>query len=556
MAGSHPAPPRPSLTKLFKNTKKLIKLFYALQERIMSDHIISFITFTPLFGALVFTVSNFFEQKHIEKDIKKHLKKYNDTLASLVSIGATLLPLTLLVYWIFGAKTGLIQLPTMETTKWIDSFSMNYEVGIDGFNILPALLIVVLFPVLMAFEKDKGINFRGIASLLLILETSLLGALFSQNLFLLFFFWMFSSVPLCFLIGLWGGNERGDAAFKTMIYSSVGNALFFAALILIYHYSLDSLAPPSFSFGALQNNHLRDKTFTFFGRELNVSRLAFWLLCVGLVLRAPLWPAHSWFLRISEQAKSTVFITFPAVVFPVLMCIFIRVSYQIFPQTLYEASRLIFIAGGLSSIFGVLGALTQTEIRKIIAYLCLSEFGLIVLGFASFNEMAVVGIILQMFSFGISIGGLGILLGIFLDRVVDHNNPKRPEEGISGLVHVVPWFSLMFAFFICSLLGFPGFSGFIGNSLILFGSFSRYLWSLVLLGFILLFFMYCLFSIYRRIFFGEALGFNKNVFDLSSKEKAYLIPLVGTSLLLGVYPKPLLELIKPTVMQYMAQVLK
>ncbi|MEK7692041.1 MAG: proton-conducting transporter membrane subunit, partial [Bdellovibrionota bacterium] len=195
-----------------------------------------------------------------------------------------------------------------ESAAWMGSYSIAYEMGVDGLSAIPILLVSILFPVLIAFEWERKSGARGMHGLLLLLQTALLGALCAQDLFLLFFFWAMSVLPVYFLIGIWGGEGRETAAFRSIISASVGNALFFSALILVY-YSVD---PHTFSLRGLSQARLDEKVVVIMGRDFHVSRLAFLLVCGGLVLRTPILPFHCWFTSVCREAPPSVAVALAA----------------------------------------------------------------------------------------------------------------------------------------------------------------------------------------------------------------------------------------------------
>ncbi len=494
-------------------------------------YVLNLILWLPLIAALILTAARFFSFDGIS------------ALAPRLCFWASFLAFVLLLFLVSSCLMDG-DLRIHEEMTWISAFSVRYSVGLDGLNVLPAVLIAFIFPVLLFSENKGEKGLTGIHELMLVLQSSLFGVLFSQDLFLMFFFWVFSSLPFIFFVGIWGGEKKEEAVSVATVYSSLGNAFFLAALVLIYHYSFEV---HSFSFKELSENELRTKTLEIFGRGFNVSNLSFLLLCLGLALRGPLWPTHRWFLKAAEQSPPSVLVALSSASFPVLIFIFVKVAYLVFPKTFYEFSSLIVLLGALNVFWGTVNCLLQKDMRHLFAYLCSMEVGFILMGSSSFNSMAVIGAFYQLVSIGVALAGLGLILGVFLKRDASFHE-------LGGLMQRAPRLLFVFAVVLCSIVGFPGFGSFVGHGLVVVGSFSVYPWIVLLMCGALIFAMYFLFSLFKKIFLGNLSTAGSGFVDLSRSEGVYFFSIVATLLFLGVFPKPFLDLIKPAVYLFLPKV--
>ena len=498
----------------------------------MNHHLISLTLILPLLGALLQTVVQTPRSRWV-------------ALASSVSASICA------VILIASMQSQNPDLQFTESFPWVGSYAISYDMAVDGLSVLLILLIAILFPVLIASEWDQKTGVRGMHGLLLLLQTSLGGAVGAQDLFLQFFFWGLSALPLYFLVGIWGGENREKAAFKAMVAGSIGNALIFSALVLIY-YSLD---PHTFSLRELAGAKLAGKEFSFLGFELPVSGVAFVLMSAGLAMRAPIWPLHGWFTEVSQEAPSSVFVALCAGVVPVAMYLFVRYCYVLFPETLTSAYHWIVGVGILNLLMGGICAVAQKGLRRLLAFVCLSEVGLILTGVGSLSAVGVVGAAYQILIIGLGLAGLGLVSGIIAERTgsamfMDENGKRL----LGGIVTQAPVVSVIAGVVVASLLGFPGFGGFVGHALIIIGSYSIHPLTIVISGGALLLASYYLFTMYRFIFLGSVTGDSASFQDLTIREKAYMFPIVLSLLFFGLYPKPLIDLIRPTVLTVLSAV--
>jgi NADH-quinone oxidoreductase subunit M len=433
---------------------------------------------------------------------------------------------------------------------WVGSYAITYDVSIDGLNVLLVLLVALIFPILIAAEWDRKQGARGMHGLLLVLQTAFFGALCAQDMFVQFFFWTMSTLPFYFLIGIWGGQNRERAASHTIVANSIGSAFIFAALILVY-YSVD---PHSFSFHELVGSKLSAKMFDLGGLEFSVGPVAFVLISIGLALRTPIWPFHGWFIEVAQEAPPSVFVALCAVSVPVATYIFVKLCYTLFPETLGEYVRWIQLVGLVNLLVCGITAVAQKDLRRLMAFLCLSEVGLIFLGVGSLNSIGIVGAAYQQLVLGMGLAGFGLFTGIIETRVGhDRFADADGKRVLGGLVSRAPTISLLSGVLMASLLGFPGLGGFVGHAMIVIGSYAIHPVVVLFVGAALLLGIYCLFNMYKLVFLGT--GEPDAVFaDLNLRERAYLAPVILGLLLFGLYPKPFIEMVRPAVLTLLSTI--
>ena len=498
----------------------------------MSHHLISFVVFVPLLGAI--------------------LQLFVPTPKSQwLALGSSLAASFCAFLLVIGMKGEVPEIQSGEYFSWVSTYAIGYEMGIDGLNALLVLLIAILFPVLISSEWQQKVGVKGLQGLFLILQSALFGAVCAQDLFLQFFFWGLSALPVYFLVGIWGGAQRERASFRMFIASALGDALIFTALVLIY-YSVD---PHSFSLKELSKGGLAEKTFGLFGWGFSVSTISFLLVSLGLCLRIPIWPFHGWFTEVAEEAPPSVFVALSAGIVPVGTYVFARMSYTLFPETVRVVFPYIVGVGILNLVMGGLCAVTQRGLKRLLAFLCLSEVGLVLMGIGSLNPVGVVGAVYEQMILGLALAGFGLVSGIIIDRTgLSEFIDQGYRRTLGGIVIQAPWISIVAAVVLASLLGFPGLGGFVGHSLIIIGSFTVRPFTILVASGSLLLASYYLFIMYRHIFLGESQKSTAHFHDLTLREKVYLLPVVISLLFFGLYPKPLVELIRPTVITLLSSV--
>lgn len=501
----------------------------------MNNHLISLTIFFPLLGAVLLAI------------VPTAGSTRNRGIALITSLAASICAVIL----VMSMQTQVAELQAVEILPWVGSYSISYDMAIDGLNALLVLLLAILFPVLIASEWNQKTGARGMHGLFLILQSSLFGAVCAQDLFLQFFFWGLSALPFYFLVGIWGGPNREKAAFRSIVAASLGDALIFAALVFIYY----SVEPHSFSLRELAGGRLAGKTFDFLGNILPVSNVAFALMGIGLSLRAPIWPLHGWFTEVAKEAPFSVFVALAAGTVPVAIYIFIKICYLLFPEILSNVSGIIVTVGAVNLVMGGLCAVAQKGLRPLLAFICISEVGLVMMGVGSLSSSGLLGAVYHELILGLGLTGFGLFAGLISERT-GHSEflNARGERTFGGIATLAPGITVVAGLVVVSLLGFPGLGGFVGHALVIIGSYSIHPLTVVVAGGALLLASSYLFSMYRCVFLGEPAAGFKAFPDLTVRERTYLFPVVMCLIVFGVYPKPLIELIRPTVLTLLSTV--
>ena len=503
----------------------------------MSNHLISWIIVLPVLGALIQSV---LPNARSDFGYARWTALGSSTLAGLLGIAL-----------VSSMSAGTSDPQAFESWPWVGAYSISYQVGIDGLNVVGVILASVLFPALIAAEWKQSSGQRGMNGLFLLLQASIFGTYLAQDLFLQFFFWAMTAIPFYFLIGIWGGEHRETAAFRTTVSASLGNAFVFLALILVF-YSVD---PHTFSLAELSGGKLTQDKLSLLGIEIPIAACAFALVSAGVMLRMPIWPLHGWFTAAAEEAPPSALVALAGAVVPASVYLFIRLAYSLFPDMLHDASQWIVIIGVVNLVMGGLSAVSQSSLRGLMAFLCLGQVGLTLLGVGSLNSAGLVGAVYQTLTFGLGIAGFGLLAGMMIERTgqAEFLNEKG-QRVFGGIALKAPMVALIAGVLISSLLGIPGVGGFVGQALVMVGTYSVHPATVLVIAGSFVIGAYCLMMVYRWIFLGKAATDVRDFPDLTWRERACLLPIVGGLLVLGVYPKPLLELVRPTVLTLLSTV--
>jgi NADH-quinone oxidoreductase subunit M len=358
----------------------------------------------------------------------------------------------------------------------------------------------------------------------------------------LFFFWSLSSLPVFFLVGIWGGTKKEQAAFRVLVTNTLGNTLLFAAFVLIY-YAKD---PHTFLIRELiTSGGIPQKLISVAGVDVGISEVAFLFVCLGLALRAPVWPLHGWFSQLAHEAPPSVFVAVSAVSVPVAVMIFARLSNLLFPQIMSAGAAWVLGAGVLNLLVGSVAILSQRRLSALVAHLSLAHLGLALVGLGSQNASAMVGVIYHQLGFGLALAAFGLLLGGLSLRagILDLSGSSE------GLAERAPTAAAITGLAMGCFIGVPGLSGFVGQSLIVMGGYASHPAVLFIVGCTTLLIAYSLFGMFRQLFLGGAdrsEGSDTRGGELPPRERLFLIPLVALIVLLGFYPKPFIDWVRPT----------
>ncbi|MGH7824345.1 MAG: NADH-quinone oxidoreductase subunit M [Candidatus Binatia bacterium] len=438
---------------------------------------------------------------------------------------------SLKVFGQFQGGKGEMQL--IERAPWMPVYGIEYIVGIDGISLFLVLLTTFLMPLAILAswpvkEKIKEYHF-----FMLVLETGMLGALVALDLFLFYVFWEVMLVPMYFLIGVWGGARRIYAAVKFVVYTMAGSLLMLVAIIYLATRHAHVTQALSFNLLQIYNLHLP------FSEQLWLF-LAF---ALSFAIKVPLFPFHTWLPDAHVEAPTAGSVILAAILLKMGTYGFLRFAIPLFPDAALAAAPYIIALAVAGIIYGAVVAMMQADLKKLVAYSSVSHLGFVMLGLFVFNIQGVQGSVYQMLNHGLSTGALFLLVGMIYDR-----RHTRLIDDFGGLWKPLPIFSAFLLVVTLSSIGLPGLNGFVGEFLILLGAFTVVpVWAAAAATGVILGAIYMLWM-YRRVIFGPVThAENQNLEDLNAREIFILAPIVALILIMGVYPQPFLDRMKPSV---------
>ena len=426
-----------------------------------------------------------------------------------------------------GFQTGNELLYQKKT--WITGLGISYHIGIDGISLWLILLTTFLTPVciLAAWNSvEKGLS--GFMMSLLALETGMLGVFCSLDLFLFFVFWESMLIPMYFLIGIWGGERRIYATIKFVLYTMAGSALMLVGILALY-----------FEHGSNLVTLIEvDGTFT----HDNLLFLAFF---IAFAIKVPLFPFHTWLPDAHVEAPTVGSVILAGVLLKMGTYGIIRFCLPLFPQAAADHTPWIVTLAVIGIIYGALVAMVQPDLKKLVAYSSVSHLGFVVLGLFSQNHDAIQGSVLQMVNHGLSTGALFLLVGMIYER-----RHSRMIVDFGGLAKRMPIFAAIFLIVTLSSIGLPGLNGFVGEFMILLGSFVKGAFSRWYVVFattgVILAAVYMLWM-FQRVMFGKLDKTNESLPDLNSREIAVLVPILVFIVWIGVFPNTFLKPMETSV---------
>jgi NADH-quinone oxidoreductase subunit M len=425
----------------------------------METHLISWIILVPWIGALL--------QGVLSGRIQTSLR----AVALVSSISASLLACVAVFQIPLGSTTAV----DVEQLPWVGAFSISYQVGLDGLSAPFFLLVSIVFPLLLVLEWNQKFGQRGLGALLLILQGAFFGAIASRDLFLQFFFWSLTVLPMYFLMGIWGGEKREISAFRSAVMSSVSNGLVLGALVLVFY----AISPHAFSLEAFEGARLANVTIEVFDVPIAVSSLGFGLIFVGLAMRMAVWPFHGWLKLSAEESAPSVVVIQSAIVVPLSAFLLMRWSYGVFPDVVKKVAPALLGLGSLSLLMATLGCLAQNNLRGMVVYLRVMATGMTLMGMGSLDSRGLVGAVYQEFVMSLALAGFGSFAGMYKNKV--GNDRFRGEGAIRAISYIAPAATVLMSLLLGGLIAVPGTGTFISSALLVIGTFiSNPLWVLVI----------------------------------------------------------------------------
>ena len=420
-----------------------------------------------------------------------------------------------------------------------DSLDIKYIVGIDGLNILLVMLTTLLGPIVVLSSWTYiGTQHKGYYTLLLVLQTGITGVFCAFDLFLFYIFFELTLIPMYFIIGIWGGEERIYAAVKFVIYTLVGSLLMLVAILYLGY-----AAGEAVNGGVFTTDWY---TLLSYNIPLGAQTWMFFLFALSFAIKVPLFPLHTWLPDAHVQAPTGGSVILAGVLLKMGTYGLVRFCLPFFPNAAQEYAMLFAVLAVIGIIYGALVARVQPDAKSLVAYSSVSHLGFVVLGIFAFTTEAMQGAVIQMVNHGISTGALFLIVGMLYER-----RHTRLMEDYGGLATSVPILTTFMIFSVLASAGLPGLNGFVGEFMILLGTFqSEVLNSPVIVGLattgVILAAVYLLHMVYRT-FFGELTDeANATMPDMNMREFALMTPLAILMLVMGFFPTPFLKQMEPS----------
>ena len=476
------------------------------------------VTFFPLIGILVLLLL----RKDQETAIKRVAMAFS-TITFILSLG--------LLFGGFDFNKAGFQF--VDNQPWIPAWDIRYHVGVDGISILLVLLTTLLMPIaILSSWTAIHDRLKEYMIFMLLLETAMVGVFVSLDLFLFYVFWEFSLVPMYFLIGIWGGPRRVYAAIKFFLYTMTGSILMLLAILWL-----------GTNGGTFDLVELLENNAWLAGAPQMALFIGF---AAAFAIKVPLWPLHSWLPDAHVEAPTAGSVILAGVLLKLGGYGFIRFALPLFPDAAQTWAPAIIVLSLIAIIYGAIVALVQPDLKRLVAYSSVSHMGFVTLGIFVFTEQGLQGAVLQMINHGLITGALFLLVGVIYERTHDRTIAK-----MSGLGARVPVYAAFFGFFVFASVGLPGLSGFVGEFLTLIGTFAVQPWAAVVATFVMILAAGYLLWMFQRVAFGPLSDFLRNLghhlSDMTAIEVLTLAPLAALTLIFGLFPGLLLDLIQGPV---------
>ncbi|HWJ98388.1 MAG TPA: NADH-quinone oxidoreductase subunit M [Acidimicrobiales bacterium] len=478
--------------------------------------LLSFLVLTPVFGALVVAL--------ISKR-RPELTKQAAVLFSLVT-GA----LAVGVVVLFDKHVPGFQL--VDDVQWLKNPDISWKLGVDGISLWLVALTGLLFPIAMLGAPPHGDD-KPFYAWLLVLEAGCLGAFLALDTFLFFVFFEIVLVPMYFLISGWGYGERKYAATKFFLYTMFGSAFMLVGTVALSYLHAKG-GPVTFDLQVLADHQgvLAQST----------ARWLFVSFAIAFAVKVPIFPVHTWLPDAHTQAPTAGSVILAGVLLKLGTYGFLRYGLYLFPEASAWAAPGMVTLGVIGIIYGAVCATMQKDLKRLVAYSSVAHMGFIVLGIFAITRQALNGSVLQMVNHGVSTGALFLLVGFIYER-----RHTREIAELKGLQKPAPKMAAVFTLVMLSSIGLPGLNGFVGEFLILIGSFLTVRWwAVVAVTGVILAALYLLWA-YQRVFHGEPDGDNKTFKDITFTEGLVMAPLLLLIVFMGLFPKPFLDRIEPSV---------
>jgi NADH-quinone oxidoreductase subunit M len=480
-------------------------------------------TFLPLLGALMVLAGG---------------RGLKDPAARWVALGASLATfiVSLVVLGRFDPSAPEA-FQMVEQARWVESIGLSYTVGVDGVSLWMVLLTTFLFPISILASWTVTKDVRRFLAAMLALETAVVGTFVALDLLLFFLFFEALLVPMYLLIGGWGGQRRIYAAIKFFLFTMAGSAFLLVAILFLYAQGDGA----SFRYDVMLE--------VASDLPVTTARWLFLAFFVAFAVKVPLVPLHTWLPDAHTEAPTAGSVLLAALLLKVGTYGLIRFNLMLFPDASEYFATFVGVIAVIGIVYGAANALVQSDIKRLVAYSSVSHLGFVVLGVFAFTQQSVTGGVLQMVNHGLATGALFLLVGMVYERT-----HTRDLAEMGGLASVMPWLMGAFLFTTFASAGLPGLNGFVGEFLVIVGTFAVSSWFGALAATaVVLAAIYLLWS-YQRMAYGPVREEHRSLPDLNLREVVVLAPVLALLLVFGVAPSLLTDRIDPATEAVIARV--
>ncbi len=457
-----------------------------------------------------------------------------------VAVLTTLVVAVLSVLVLVAFDTADAGFQFTERYPWIDDFGIAWYLGVDGISLFLVVLTGLLFPIAVIGVRPHH-DPKAYLAWLLLLEAGCLGVFVALDLFVFFVMFEIVLVPMYFLIGGWGYGERVYAALKFFLFTMLGSAFMLVGILAVAFLHERATGVLTFDLVVLAEAQGAIAATT--------ARWLFLAFAIAFAVKVPVFPLHTWLPDAHTQAPTAGSVILAGVMLKLGTYGFLRFGLYLFPEAAAYFAPALVTLGVVGIIYGAVVAAMQRDLKRLVAYSSVAHLGFIVLGTFAFTTPALSGGVMQMVNHGISTGALFLLVGMISDR-----RHTREISKLNGLQKAAPLLAGVFTVVMLSSIGLPGLNNFVGEFLVLIGSFpTRRWWTVVATVGVILAAVYLLWA-YQRVFHGVPDGENASTPDMTRRELAVMAPLLAAMVFLGVYPKPVLDRIEPAVDRLIAHV--